>query len=61
MQKYHQIPQLLTLTTQDPPYTWSSFNTVTLDDLSALAAKMKPSSCPTDALPTWLFIKVPGF
>ena len=37
---------------------WSSFKSVSLDDISALVTKMKPSSCSSDILPCRLFSKV---
>lgn len=35
-----------------PPQEWSHFNSVSLEDIKALIAKMKPSSSPFDVLPT---------
>ncbi len=41
-----------------PLHNWSSFTPVTLQDITALLNKLKPTSCHTDVLPTALFIKV---
>uniref|UniRef100_A0A672ZSA2 Reverse transcriptase domain-containing protein n=1 Tax=Sphaeramia orbicularis TaxID=375764 RepID=A0A672ZSA2_9TELE len=56
----HNIPPpsgLLTLS--DPPLqTWSSFDPVTLEDISALLSKTKPSSNSADILPHKLLVGV---
>lgn len=39
-----------------PLYSWSTFTTVTYDEIAALVDKMKPSSSPSDIIPTKLFI-----
>lgn len=53
-------PQTGYFTGCEPPPTqiWSSFELVSLNDISTLLSKMKPSSCPVDVLPTVLFKKV---
>ncbi|XP_023814400.1 arachidonate 12-lipoxygenase, 12R-type-like [Oryzias latipes] len=37
---------------------WSTFRLVTLEDTSALLTKLKPSTCPSDVIPSKLFLKV---
>uniref|UniRef100_A0A8C8DX31 Reverse transcriptase domain-containing protein n=1 Tax=Oryzias sinensis TaxID=183150 RepID=A0A8C8DX31_9TELE len=39
-------------------HKWSTFRPVTLEDISALLTKLKPSTCPSDVLPSKLFLKV---
>ena len=56
-----KIPPSLSATTavSEPVSSlWSSFQSVSFADISALVTKMKPSSCSSDVIPYRLFVKV---